>query len=149
MNSVRTSPHLTRTRDPFVHVCVWLKTYETTSMRVTFFKSRIITMATCVSPRTSTPRTSLFTSTLSRTTRRVGRMAVANTPAESWRKVMIKGDLQKGDAPRPKNYRPICTLSTLYKVFSTLLYNRLCSRLDRLSPPTKEGSDALFKLWIT
>ena len=58
---------------------------------------------------------------------------------EAWKKVTIKVILNKGEAARPENHRPICTLSILYNVFSTLLYNRLKSKLDRRQPSHWEG----------
>ena len=59
--------------------------------------------------------------------------------ADSWKHVMIKVIFRKGDASLPENYRPICTPSTVYKVFSTLLYNRLYSDLDKFNPPDQGG----------
>ena len=52
---------------------------------------------------------------------------------------MIKVIYQKGDAERPEYFRPVCTLATWYKVFSTLLYHRLYSKLDRDQPPDQGG----------
>ena len=37
------------------------------------------------------------------------------------------------------NHRPICTLSALYKLFSTIIYNRLHDRLDRAQPEDQGG----------
>ena len=51
--------------------------------------------------------------------------------SSSWKKG-DHGDLQK-DPTKPENYRPICSLSTLYKLFSTMLYNRLHAKLDSYS----------------
>ena len=43
---------------------------------------------------------------------------------EAWRRKRIKVTYKKGDVEEAGNYRPICTLPALYKLFSTLLYNR-------------------------
>ena len=37
----------------------------------------------------------------------------------------------KGNVEEVGNYRPICTLPALYKLFSTIMYNRLYSRLNQ------------------
>ena len=52
---------------------------------------------------------------------------------------MITVIYQNGNAERPENYRPVCTLATWYKVWSTLLQNRLYSKLDRDQPPDQGG----------
>ena len=39
-----------------------------------------------------------------------------------------------------KNYRTICTLSALYKLFSTILRNRLYSRLDQIQSEDQGGN---------
>ena len=49
---------------------------------------------------------------------------------EKWRK-------KKEDV---KNYRTICTLSALYKQFSTILRNRLYSRLDQIQSEDQGGN---------
>ena len=64
---------------------------------------------------------------------------------DSWDEVYDQSDLQKGVASRPENYRTICTLSTVHKVFSTLLYTRLCSDLDRHQPPDQGGLRRSFQ----
>ena len=40
---------------------------------------------------------------------------------------------------KAENYRPICTFPTLYKLFSTLLYNRLYTKFDRRQPRDQGG----------
>ena len=50
---------------------------------------------------------------------------------EDWKKVMIKVIHKKGDVKNVSNYRPICSLSALYKLFSTNLYGRLYPVLDQ------------------
>ena len=56
---------------------------------------------------------------------------------EAWRR--IKVIYKKGDVEEAGNCRPICTLPAVYKLFSTLLYNRLYSRLDRGQPDDQGG----------
>ena len=43
---------------------------------------------------------------------------------EAWMKVKIKVIYQKGDIDNVGNYRPICSLPALYKLFTTILYSR-------------------------
>ena len=50
---------------------------------------------------------------------------------EAWKKVKIKVIHKKGDVENVGNYRPICSLPALYKLFSTILYRRLYPRLDQ------------------
>ena len=57
---------------------------------------------------------------------------------EAWRRIRIKVIYKKGDV-EAGNYRPICTLPALYILFSTRLYNRLHSRLDRGQPADQGG----------
>ena len=58
---------------------------------------------------------------------------------EFWSTVVIKVMFNKGDATRPENYRSMCTLSTSYKVFSSLIYNMLYRKLDRFRPSDQGG----------
>ena len=46
---------------------------------------------------------------------------------------------RKGDVEEAGKYRPICTLPALYKLFSTLLCNRLYPRLDCVQPGDQGG----------
>ena len=50
---------------------------------------------------------------------------------EAWKKVKIKVLHKKDDVENVGNYRPICSLPALYKLFSTILYGRLYPRLDQ------------------
>ena len=50
---------------------------------------------------------------------------------EIWRRIRIKVIHKKGNEEDVGNYRPICTLPVLHKMFSTILYNRLHPRLDQ------------------
>ena len=58
---------------------------------------------------------------------------------EAWRRIRIRVIYKKGDVEEAGNYRPNCTLPALYKLFSTLLYSRLYSRLDREQPTDQGG----------
>ena len=53
----------------------------------------------------------------------------APTPSE-WQKSVFKVLFQEDDMRQAKNYRPICILSVLYKLFSTMLCRRLQPMLD-------------------
>ena len=58
---------------------------------------------------------------------------------EAWKKVKIKVLHKKGDVEDVGNYRPICSLPALYKLFSTFLYRRLYSRLDQEQAEDQAG----------
>ena len=59
---------------------------------------------------------------------------------ESWQKVRIKViHKEKGDVENVSNYRPICSLPALYKLFTTTLYSRLCPRLDQIQAEDQAG----------
>ena len=50
-------------------------------------------------------------------------------------KKIRKSDLQKrGNVEEVGNYRPICTLPALDKLFSTTIHNSFFSRLDQAQP---------------
>ena len=53
-----------------------------------------------------------------------------NFTSDEWKKVKIKVIYKKGNVENVSNYRPICLLSALYKLFSTILYGRLYPVLD-------------------
>ena len=44
---------------------------------------------------------------------------------EDWKKMTIKVIHKKRDVENVSNFRPICSLPALYKLFSTILYGRL------------------------
>ena len=48
-----------------------------------------------------------------------------NFTPEEWKKVKIKVIYKKGDVEDVSNYRPICSLPLMYKLFSTILYGRI------------------------
>ena len=54
-----------------------------------------------------------------------------NFTPEEWKKVKIKVMYKKGDVEDVSNYRPICSLPAMYKLFSTILYGRLYPMLDQ------------------
>ena len=47
-----------------------------------------------------------------------------NFTPDEWKKVKIKVIHKKGDVEDVSNYRPICSLPAMYKLFSTILYGR-------------------------
>ena len=47
-----------------------------------------------------------------------------NFTPDEWKKVRIKVIHKKGDVENVSNYRPICSLPAMYKLFSTILYGR-------------------------
>ena len=59
--------------------------------------------------------------------------------AEAWKKVKIKVLYKKGDVENVGNYRPICSVPALYKLFSTILYGRLYPRLDQEQAEDQAG----------
>ena len=60
------------------------------------------------------------------------------TPKD-WKKVTIKVIHKKGDVENVSNYRPICSLVALYKLFSTILYGRLYPVLDQKQAEDQAG----------
>ena len=53
-----------------------------------------------------------------------------NFTPEEWKKVKIKVIYKKGDVEDVSNYRPICSLPSMYKLFSTIMYGRFFPMLD-------------------
>jgi endonuclease/exonuclease/phosphatase family metal-dependent hydrolase len=62
----------------------------------------------------------------------------SETP-KSWRKSVITVLYKSGDSAEAKNYRPICIIPVLYKLFSKLLYSRLYPILDLAQSPDQAG----------
>ena len=58
---------------------------------------------------------------------------------EDWKKVTMKVIHKKGDVQNVSNYRPICPLLALYKLFSTILYGRLYPMLDQKQSEDQVG----------
>ena len=66
----------------------------------------------------------------------------------TWRRIRINVIHEKGDVEDAGNYRPICALSVLYKLFGTALYARLAPTLDKCQPPDQVVSGPTTKRWI-
>ena len=62
-----------------------------------------------------------------------------NITPDEWKKVKIKVIHKKGDVENVSNYRPICSLPALYKLFSTILYGRLYPMLDQKQAEDQAG----------
>ena len=62
-----------------------------------------------------------------------------NFTPDEWKKVKIKVVHQKGDVENVSNYRPICSLLALYKLFSTIMYGRLYPMLDQKQAEDQAG----------
>ena len=62
-----------------------------------------------------------------------------NSTPDEWKKVKIKVIHKKGDVEDVSNYRPICSLPALYKLFSTILYGRLYPVLDQRQAEDQAG----------
>ena len=62
-----------------------------------------------------------------------------NFTPDEWKKVKIKVIYKKGDVENVSNYRPICSLPALYKLFSTILYARLYPMLDQKQAEDQAG----------
>ena len=62
-----------------------------------------------------------------------------NFTFDEWKKVKIKVTHKKGDVENVSNYRPICSLLGLYKLFSTILYGRLYPMLDQKQAEDQAG----------
>ena len=54
-------------------------------------------------------------------------------------KLKIQVIYKKSVRENPGNYRPICGLPILYKLFATVLYARLAPGLNRIQPPDQAG----------
>ena len=62
-----------------------------------------------------------------------------NFTPEEWKKVKIKVIHKKGDVEDVSNYRPICSLPSMYKLFSTIMYGRLYPMLDKYQAEDQAG----------
>ena len=58
---------------------------------------------------------------------------------KTWRKIRIKVIHKKEDREDAGNYRPICSLPILYKLFATILYARLAPSLHKVQPADQGG----------
>ena len=57
--------------------------------------------------------------------------------SKSWRKIQVI--YKKGDREDAGNFRPICSLPILYKLFATVLCARLAPSLHKIQPPDQGG----------
>ena len=60
-------------------------------------------------------------------------------PPTSWRHSVISVIYKSGNAKEPQNYRPICIIPVLYKLFSKLMYKRLYPILDQAQCKDQAG----------
>ena len=65
---------------------------------------------------------------------------------EAWKKVKMKVLHKKGVVENVGNYRPICSLLALYKLFSTILYGRLYPRLDQEQAEDQAGFRSSYQI---
>ena len=64
---------------------------------------------------------------------------------EDWKKVKIKVIHKKRHVENVSNYRPICSLPALYKLFSTILYRRSYPRLDQEQAEDQAGFRSSYR----
>ena len=62
-----------------------------------------------------------------------------NFTPDGWKKVKIKVIHKRETWKTVSNYRPICSLPAMYKLFSTILYGRLYSMLDQNQAEDQAG----------
>ena len=62
-----------------------------------------------------------------------------NFTPDEWKKVKIKVIYKKGDVEDVSNYRPICSLPAMYKLFSTILFGRFYPMLDQNQAEDQAG----------
>ena len=68
-----------------------------------------------------------------------------NFTLDEWKKVKIKVIHKKGDVEDVSNYRPICSLPAMYKLFSTILYGRLYQSLTKINQKIRLDSEKLTR----
>ena len=68
-----------------------------------------------------------------------------NFTPDEWKKVKIKVIHKKGDVEDGSNYRPICSLLAMYKLFSTILYGRFFPMLDQIKQKIRLASEKLTR----
>eukprot|EP00973_Karenia_brevis_P036586 5043515-Karenia_brevis.AAC.1 len=67
-------------------------------------------------------------------------------PPQAWKEALIKVIFKKGDARLPENYRPICVIPLLYKLFSKVLLGRISIILERAQCVEQAGFRAGFSV---
>ena len=60
-------------------------------------------------------------------------------PPKAWKHSIISVIYKSGDSTLAQNYRPICIIPMLYKLFSKLVYRRLYPILDKSQCPDQAG----------
>jgi hypothetical protein len=65
-------------------------------------------------------------------------------PPKEWKENVFKVLFKSGDRRQAKNYRPICVLPLLYKLFSSMLYSRLQPVLEKELQQDQAGFRKLF-----
>ena len=68
-----------------------------------------------------------------------------NFTPDEWKKVKIKVIHKKGDVEDVSNYRPICSLPAMYKLFSTIFYGRLYPMVDQKQAEDRLDSEKLTR----
>ena len=68
-----------------------------------------------------------------------------NFTPNKYKKVKIKVIHKKGDVEDVSNYRPICSLPAMYKLFSTKLYGRLYPMLDQNQAEDQAGFRKIYQ----
>ena len=64
---------------------------------------------------------------------------------KTWRKNRLQVIHKKEDREDAGNYRPICSLPVLYKLFATILYARLAPSLHKVQPADQGGFRPNYK----
>ena len=68
-----------------------------------------------------------------------------NFTPDEWKEVKMKVIHKKGDVENVSNYRPICSLPALYKLFSTILYGRFFPVLDQKQAEDQAGFSKTYQ----
>ena len=68
-----------------------------------------------------------------------------NFTPDKWKKVKIKVIHKKSDVENVSNYRPICSLPALYKLFSTIVFGRFFPMLDQKHAEDQAGFRKIYQ----